>query len=56
MGDFVTNSSTSLVQLHDQCNLLQSALHDVLFLEHGGKLDQVRHMQWRSACRINRDR
>ena len=41
MGDFVTNSQTSLVQLHDQCNLLQGALHDVLVLEHGSKLDEV---------------
>jgi hypothetical protein len=42
MGDFVTNSQTSLTQLYDQCNLLQNVQHDVLVLEVGDKIDQVR--------------
>jgi hypothetical protein len=41
MGDFITNSQTSLTQLYDECHLLQNVLHDVLVLEVGDKLDQV---------------
>jgi hypothetical protein len=41
MGDFVTNSQTSLSALMDQCNLLQNVMHDVLVLEVGSRLDQV---------------
>ena len=35
MGDFITNSQTSLSSLKDQCQLLQNVLHDVLVLEVG---------------------
>ena len=42
MGDFVTNSQTSLSSLNDQCSLLQNVMHDVLVLEVGDSLDQVR--------------
>lgn len=42
MGDFVTNSQTSLATLYDHCDLLKNVLHDVLRLEVGDKLDHVR--------------
>ena len=41
MGDFVTNSQTSLTNLYDQCTLLQNVLHDILVLQYGEKVDQV---------------
>jgi hypothetical protein len=51
MGDFVTNSQTSLATLYDHCDLLKNVLHDVLRLEVGDKLDHVRHhIRFRSAC------
>lgn len=43
MGDFVTNSQTSLASLHDHCELLKNILHDVLRLEVGDKLENVRN-------------
>ena len=42
MGDFVTNSQTSLASLYDHCELLKNVLHDVLRLEVGDKLEEVR--------------
>lgn len=54
MGDFVTNSQTSLATLNEHCDLLKNVLHDVLRLEVGDKLDDVRHplyvLRFRSAC------
>jgi hypothetical protein len=47
MGDFVTNSLSSLAVLYDQCQLLQNVMHDVLVLEEGPNLDQVGvHHRW----------
>lgn len=45
MGDFVTNSQTSLASLYDHCELLKNVLHDVLRMEVGDKLNQVRGPQ-----------
>lgn len=38
----MTNSQTSLATLYDHCDLLKNVLHDVLRLEVGDKLDDVR--------------
>lgn len=50
MGDFITNSQTSLASLKDQCQLLQNVLHDVLVLEVGDqRLAQVRRFRYLSC-------
>lgn len=46
MGDFVTNSETSLAVLKDECQLLLNVMHDVLLLEvDKERLEQVWMLQ-----------
>ena len=52
MGDFVTNSETSLETLSEHCSLLKNVLHDVLRLEVRDKLDDVRYNLNTAVLRI----